>query len=144
MGGLISPFIQSIFWAWLLAHLIKYILTCIENKTLRITRKAFDSGGMPSAHTATVTSLAFTIGMIDGFNSAIFALSFIFLLVVMHDAIRVRRSTGEQGIAINRIIKRLAIDIDFPHFSKGHTPKEVAVGFALGIAVGLIVFLATK
>lgn len=144
MGGLISPYLLSLFLAWLVAHLIKYIYVCIDNKSLKITKKAFDSGGMPSAHTATVASLVFVIGMLDGVDSAIFALAFVFLLIVMHDSVRVRRSTGEQGVAINRIIKKMSIDIGSPHFSKGHTPKEVVAGLILGLAVGLVVFLATK
>jgi uncharacterized protein len=143
MGGIFSVYTSSIFWAWLIAHLFKYLIKSFQQKSFKFSKRTFDSGGMPSAHTATMSSLALVIGLTDGFSSSVFAVSFILLLIVMHDAVRVRRSTGEQGVAINKLIKEQKSNIKFPHFSEGHTPAEVAAGFILGLFIGLVVILAT-
>jgi acid phosphatase family membrane protein YuiD len=62
----------------------------------------------------------------------------------MYDAVMVRRSSGEQGIAIQELIKFSKATVVLPRAAKGHTPAEVLVGIALGIVIGLVVFLATK
>lgn len=144
MGGFFSVYLYSIIWAWLVANLVKYLLKSLRQNNFKLSRRIFDSGDMPSAHTATVASITTVIGLIDGFGSSIFGLSVIFLAIVMHDAVRVRRSTGEQGIAINKLIESQKVEIKLPYFSKGHTPIEVAMGLVLGVAIGVIVFLATK
>jgi len=141
---LLSPYVIAIIISWLCAHLIKYILLCNKKKSIKIGLEVFDSGGMPSAHTAILSSVAIMIGLIDGFDSGLFALAVVMLMIIMHDALRVRRSTGEQGLAIIQMIKEQKSNVEIPHISKGHTPLEVAFGLLLGIAIGTIVFLATK
>ena len=66
-------------------------------------------------------------------------------LVVMYDAIMVRRSVGEQGLAIQELIKAAKDNerVVIPRAAKGHTPLEVGVGAILGVMIGVVVFLAT-
>ena len=64
-------------------------------------------------------------------------------LIVMYDAVKVRRSSGEQGVAISELIKEQNSKVKLPRVSKGHTPMEVTVGALLGVIIGIIVFLAT-
>lgn len=111
---------------------------------MKVGWKVLDSGGMPSAHTAVLSSATMVIGLADGLNSGVFALAVVVLAIVMHDAIRVRRSSGEQGLAISQMIKEQKSSIKIPRIYKGHTPLEVIFGLILGIIVGSIVFLATK
>jgi len=139
-----SLYLIAILVAWFCAHLIKYIFICNKNKSLKVSWRVLDSGGMPSAHTAVLSSVAMVIGLVDGFNSGLFALAIVILAIVMHDAVRVRRSSGEQGLAISQMIKEQKSSIKTPRIFKGHTPLEVVFGLILGIVVGLIVFLATK
>ena len=65
-------------------------------------------------------------------------------MIVMYDAVMVRRSSGEQGIAIQELIKLGKANVVLPRSAKGHTPLEVAVGAVLGLVIGVVVFLATK
>lgn len=99
---------------------------------------------MPSAHSATVVSMATIIGLTQGLDSSIFGLSALFASVVMYDAMMVRRSSGEQGVAVRKLIQETHSTIRIPRAAKGHTPVEVLVGALLGLIIGAVVFLATK
>lgn len=102
------------------------------------------SGGMPSAHSATVVSLAAIIGLADGLTTPVFAVSLLFAAVVMYDAMMVRYSSGEQGEAVLSILKELKTTIKHPKVAKGHLPSEVLVGALIGLATAVVVFLVTK
>jgi hypothetical protein len=141
---MISPYLVTILVGWIVAQGLKYIFAVVRTKDARNFRQLYLSGNMPSAHTATVVSLAVHIGLREGLNSAIFGLAALFATIVMYDAVMVRRSVGEQGQAIQSLIKEQKSKVAFPRAAKGHTPAEVAVGLLLGVAVGVVVFLATK
>ena len=145
MGSeIFSPYLITIFVAWLGSHVIKYVIDLTKNKKRKLRSHLFDSGGMPSSHSATAASLATIIGLRDGFGSGLFGIAVIFALIVMYDATKVRRSAGEQGIAITEMIEKLKINVNPPRIAKGHTPLEVAMGSILGVIIGMVVFLATK
>ena len=104
------------------------------------------SGGMPSSHSAAVCALAMASAIAYGLNSFQFAVSVVLALIVMRDASGVRRSAGEQAKIINRMIKTLSRGgtIDFNSDIKeiiGHTPFQVFVGAALGVAVPFLMML---
>jgi len=99
---------------------------------------------MPSAHTATAFALLTVIGLKDGLQSGLFGLAALFTAVVMYDAIMVRRSSGEQGVALQQLLKEMKSLAVMPRAAKGHTPLEVLVGALVGGAVGLVVFFATN
>ena len=128
--------------AYLFAHIIKYILS---KPTLRSWRTFFRSGSMPSSHTAVVTALAVVIFVNEGF-SELLAVVAIFSSIVIFDSLVARRSIGEQGRALVRLIERSPFAKDpLPRVALGHTPTEVAAGLALGIIIGFIVaFFITK
>lgn len=101
------------------------------------------TGGMPSAHSALVTSLAAGIGQTAGWGSAEFAIAFIFAVIVMYDAAGVRQAAGKQARILNQLMDELFSD--HPNFNEerlkellGHTPFQVIVGSVLGIAVSWI------
>lgn len=142
----ISPYILTIIVSWVVAQGAKYIIIAIKNKNFRGFRQLYLSGNMPSAHSATVVSMSTIVGLIHGLDSAVFGIAIMVAGVVMYDAVMVRRSVGEQGLALQELIsaaknnERVAI----PRAAKGHTPLEVLVGALLGVAIGLVVFIATK
>jgi len=141
---IISPYIITILIAWLGAHAIKYVISSINKEKYNLRSYLFISGGMPSSHSATVVAMATIIGLIDGIESGLFGLVALFSLIVMYDAMKVRRSSGEQGEAILKLIKESKSKIQPPRVAKGHTPLEVALGAALGVIVGVVVFLSTR
>ena len=96
-------FLAALF-SWLLAQTIKVVIGVIRKR--RFNFKWFvGAGGMPSSHAATVSSLATSIGLIFGFSSAFFAVTFFFAFIIMFDAQGVRRQSGRQAGVLNKIIE---------------------------------------
>lgn len=141
----ISPYLIAILAAWVIAQGLKYIIVALRNRNFDHIRQLYLSGNMPSAHAASSVALATVVSLREGLESAVFAVAALFAAIVMYDAVMVRRSVGEQGLAIQKLIratdknKRAAI----PRAAKGHTPLEVLVGAALGVAIGYVVYIAT-
>ena len=134
MGSLLSNiYFWTAAYSWLIAQVIKVINDLIVHKKLNM-RRLWGSGGMPSSHASTVMSLTTVVGIINGWDSAIFAVSFIFAIVVMYDAAGVRRAAGKQAKVLNHMIEEKGM-----HMKErltellGHTPFEVFMGALLGI-----------
>lgn len=141
---LISPYLIAIAAGWIVAQGAKYVLAAVKNRSLAGIRQLYLSGNMPSAHSSTTVALVTIIALRDGLQSGLFALALLMAGIVMYDAMMVRRSSGEQGEAIQRLIKEQNSKVAIPRAAKGHTPVEVAVGAILGSIIGLVVFLATN
>lgn len=142
----VSPYLLTIALSWVIAQGAKYIIVAIKNQNFDHLRQLYLSGNMPSAHSATVMSMATIIGLKNGFDSAIFGVAIMVAMVVMYDAVMVRRSVGEQGLALQGLIRAAKNNerVVIPRAAKGHTPLEVVVGGILGVMIGLVVFFATK
>lgn len=140
--GLINnEFFKVAFIAWFIAQFLKVILTLLIEKKLDIGR-FWGSGGMPSSHTSSVVGVSTAIGIVNGFDSAMYALSLVFAFVVMYDASGVRRAVGKQAAILNNMIHDLS---EHKHIEQeqlkeliGHTPFEVIGGAVLGIIVANI------
>ena len=139
-----SPYLIAIVVSWFVAQGAKYVAVVLKTGNLRHVRQLYLSGNMPSAHSATVTSVATVVAMRDGMDSAVFGLAVLIAGVVMYDAMMVRRSVGEQGSSIQEIIKKGRFNVRLPRAAKGHTPLEVLVGAIVGIIVGSVVYIATR
>ena len=144
MAEILSPYIVAIIAAWLIAQGAKYILVAVKRRRFDHIRQLYLSGNMPSAHSASVIALVMVIALRDGADSGSFAIAALFAAIVMYDAVMVRRSSGEQGVAIQKLIKEQKSDVPLPRAAKGHTPLEVVAGGILGAVIGVVVFLATK
>lgn len=129
---------------WFFAQVLKTIIYVLVNKNFNPERLLGD-GGMPSSHSATVMALVTSTCIYYGVGSFEFAVSFILALIVMHDAMGVRRETGIQAKVINNMMDWFTeLDSDIPVEEKlkefvGHTPLQVLFGALLGIVVGLVV-----
>ena len=134
--------LDVVFVAWFCAQFYKVLSTLLFEQRFDITR-FWDTGGMPSSHSATVTSLATSIGLIEGPGSTTFAMATIFATVVMYDAAGIRQAAGKQAGVLNRIIEKLAHKIEEKLHDErlkellGHTPFEVVIGGTLGVLVAL-------
>ena len=105
----------------------------------------FSTGGMPSSHSAMVMALTTSIYMTEGISSLAFAVSITFSLIIMHDAMGIRRAAGKQAKVINewsRILAQLHTDGQFtPENLKtmlGHSFVQVVGGMVVGIVTGFI------
>ena len=129
--------------SWFVAQVLKTILYALETKKLDINR-LFGDGGMPSGHSATVTSLAVFSGLNFGFGSFHFAATAILAIVVCHDAMGVRLETGKQAVKINEILEVFELihpdkisEANLKEFV-GHTPIQVMAGILLGIVNAIV------
>lgn len=120
---------------WLVAQGIKFVLT-LRKDGVTLT-DAFQSGGMPSSHSAFMVSLTTVIGLNEGFDSAIFGLSLAITAIVMYDARGVRLATGQQTEVIKKLAKKSGITANITN-AKGHRIIEVSAGAVVGLAVGLV------
>lgn len=132
------------FFGWLSAQVLKTIIYVLVNKEFNAERLTGD-GGMPSSHSATVMALVTSTVFGYGVGSFEFAIAGVLALIVMHDAMGVRRETGIQAKVINNMMDWFQeLDSDIPVEEKlkefvGHTPLQVVFGGILGIVVGIIV-----
>lgn len=134
-----NPILITAVASWTVAQVLKVIINAIINKEFCIER-LFGDGGMPSGHSATVTSMATVTALIYGLGSFEFAVTAILAIIVCHDAMGVRQETGKQAVILNELIeafealsKKDLPEVKLKEFV-GHTPIQVAVGIALGIA----------
>src|SRR5919199_2940841 len=137
---LLSPYLLTVLIAWIVAQGAKYLLVALKQGRFDHIRQLYLSGNMPSAHSTTVVALATIIGLKEGVDSGLFAVVALLAGIVMYDAVMVRRSSGEQGAAIQQLIKEQKSSVPLPRAAKGHTPFEVLVGAALGGVIGVVVF----
>jgi acid phosphatase family membrane protein YuiD len=97
------------------------------------------AGGMPSSHSTLVAGLATAVAIQYGVGSSLFAVVFVFAVIVMYDAAGVRRAVGIQAQLLNQMIDELFAGhpISETHLREliGHTPFQVFVGAALGIGL---------
>lgn len=125
---------------WIIAQLIKMVIAAIKGEGFDLGYLV-SSGGMPSAHSAMVSALAVSVGMIHGFASAFFAISVIFASIVIYDSAGVRQSVGQQSAVLNRIVhelrlrqSRAVIGAELRELV-GHTPLQVIAGVLLGVGI---------
>lgn len=141
MADVISPYIVAIVVGFVASQLVKAIIALLQHKHRGIRANLFVSGGMPSSHSATVMALWMTILALDGPLSGLFGLASAFAMIVLYDAVKVRRSSGEQGVALTALLKEQKSKIAPPRVAMGHTPVEVIAGAFLGVLVGIGVVL---
>lgn len=100
------------------------------------------SGGMPSGHSSSMTALAVFLGLSEGFDSAIFAVVFAVAVIVIYDAVNVRRAVGEHGKLLNKIAENDGDEETVPQkLVEGHTKKQAIAGIFLGAMIGAATFL---
>jgi len=125
------------FFSWCLAQTIKMLLAFLKTRRIDV-HYIVSTGGMPSAHSATVSGLATAIGITEGFNSPLFAIAMVYAIITMFDASTVRRAAGQQAAVINLIIHELLKEHRLHNRRLkellGHTRIEVLMGMLTGIA----------
>ncbi len=133
---LILPLISG-----LVAQTIKFFVK--TNKQKFNIKNALAYAGMPSGHSAIVISLSTIAGLKLGWDSPIFAISIILAIIVIRDALGIRRYLGEHGRTLNILVKDLkddeVLEKKYPHLLEriGHTPGQVLVGALIGFFISL-------
>lgn len=130
---------------WFVAQILKTVIHAFFSKKF-VAERLVGSGGMPSSHSATVCSLSTASCILYGPGSFEFAISLILAIIVMYDAMGVRRETGIQAKLLNDMMRifadmgreEISADEKLKEFI-GHTPLQVLAGAILGIFVAIAV-----
>ena len=138
-----NPIILSSLMGWFFSQFIKAIIALfhVRNKGIKevLETMFWRTGGMPSSHASVVTSITASVAFREGLGSNLFAVSFVIALVVMRDAMGVRRAVGIQAKALNflgtQVAEKLGINFVPLKEIRGHAPLEVIVGALLGIFI---------
>ncbi len=140
-------------YIYILAPIIAFIIAQGTKVFLRSFKKKitlhdlFAYSDMPSGHTAVVTSMTAILFFKLGLASPIFAVSFVFMMIVIVDAIGLRNYLGQHGKTLNILVKDLKedefLDQTYPKLLEhiGHTPLQVLIGALIGIATSFVAYL---
>jgi acid phosphatase family membrane protein YuiD len=127
----------------LAAQMLKVIIGLFRDGRLRVDR-VFDTGGMPSSHTSTVTTLTIGAAIYGGISSALFSIVLIFSMYIVFEAAGLRQEVGKQAKVLNELIDDM---LETHHLNTsrlkelvGHTWGEVTVGFLVGVIVALVAY----
>ncbi len=130
------------FWSWFIAQAIKVALGVMRERRFNF-RWFVGSGGMPSSHAALAGGLTTAIGLAHGFDSGLFAMAFAFAVITMFDAQGVRRQSGRQAAALNRMLDDIYAQKGIQEQPLkelfGHTPVEVLAGAFVGVFVAIFI-----
>ena len=129
---LVTPFI-----AWLIAGTIKLVINSLKAGEFAVSQIGY--GGLPSNHTAIVTSMAALIAFREGIHHPAFGVAVTIAFVVMLDAGSLRRHVGLHAEAINKLKENQSISISTLRERIGHSKLEILAGILVGIATAWVV-----
>jgi acid phosphatase family membrane protein YuiD len=142
-------FLSTVF-SLSIAQVLKLVFYVLKNrknmkKLNAIETMLWRTGGMPSSHSAVVCALAASIAIYEGIASTYFIIALVFAMVVLRDAMGVRRTAGLQAKALNNLGKEMTKhtgqDFHTVKEIQGHNPLEVLVGSCLGILIAILFYL---
>ncbi len=110
----------------IVTEFLKLIITLVKNGKIGL-KDLFATGGIPSGHSAFVSSLATMILIIKGFDSTEFAIALVFGFLVVFDAIKLRAEAGKHAVVLNQLLGEQCLTERL-----GHTIFEVLTGIFLG------------
>jgi acid phosphatase family membrane protein YuiD len=128
---LVCPFI-----AWLTAGGLKFLINSLIAKKLAFGLIGY--GGLPSNHSAIVSSMATLVALKQGIDHPAFGVALTLAFIVMLDAASLRRQIGKQAAAINHLAETVNFKIGLRE-RVGHTLIEIVAGIAVGIVVAIVV-----
>ncbi|WEJ62099.1 divergent PAP2 family protein [Thiomicrorhabdus lithotrophica] len=124
------------FSAWLVAGITKFIVNSIKAKQLAFGLIGY--GGLPSNHSAIVSSMVFLIALKEGVAHPAFGVAVTLAFIVLLDANSLRQQVGKHAKAIN------ALQADTKNKPlrerMGHTRIEILAGVAVGFVVAWVLF----
>jgi acid phosphatase family membrane protein YuiD len=127
----------------LIAQLLKVLIEFLTTRRLNLLR-LFDNGGMPSSHTALVTTLTIGVARYAGMGSSLFAVTLVFSLYFVFEAAGLRQEVGNQARVLNELLDELrqTHHVDRSRLKElvGHTWGEVFGGLLLGLLVAWVAY----
>ena len=139
------PWFISAFLAGGSAQFLKFLVASIRARK-PVWREMFTAGGIPSGHSALVSALAFAIGFTEGFDAPYAMIAVGLGLIVLVDAVTLRREAGEHARLLNKIVRHLngvneedRLEVAKLEESLGHSVREMLAGVAFGAVIAFAV-----
>lgn len=138
-----SKILDVVFISMFAAQFYKFVSASLLRRKFMWSR-LWETGGMPSSHSSSVTALTTAVAISEGTSSIAFSICVVFAIIVMHDASGIRRAAGEQAEVINKLTEffdsKFGKRFDNEKLKEllGHSRSEVFVGGFLGIAIAFI------
>ncbi len=140
-----NPIFLSAIFSWFFAQFVKTVIIILKPSQIPlryyITIFLWKTGGMPSSHSALVSALTTSIGFKEGFNSSLFIALCGYSLLVIRDAVGVRRSAGIQARTLNKLgsdlNEKLGIEYKPVKEISGHSITEVLIGVIIGFFIAV-------
>ena len=125
------------FAAWLTAGILKFCINSVRAKKLAFGLIGY--GGLPSNHSAIVTSMATLIALSEGIHHPAFGVALTLAFIVILDASSLRKQVGKQAVLVNQLAKATNLQGGLRE-RIGHTLVEIIAGVAVGALVALVIF----
>jgi len=126
--------------AALFTGLMKIIISWKKKGRFDITQ-LWETGGIPSSHSALVSALLISVFFVEGF-STILLITLVFTLIVIRDSFGIRQETGHQAVILNKIIADLKLEkrLRVKRLKElvGHTSTQVQIGILIGVAIAVL------
>ena len=123
------------FCAWLIAGGLKFMINSCRARRLAFGLIGY--GGLPSNHSAIVSSMAALIAIREGISSAAFGVAMTLAFIVLLDAASLRKQIGNQAIVVNQLVKQSGLEKTQLRERIGHSKLEIIAGILVGCAVAL-------
>jgi uncharacterized protein len=138
-----NKLLDVVFISMFVAQLYKLISSYFPAKKI-VWSRLWETGGMPSSHSASVIALTTAVAFTEGLRSIAFAICVVFSIVVMYDAAGIRKAAGEHAGVINQLTDFFSTAFDKKFNNEklkellGHNRTEVFVGAVLGLLIALL------
>jgi hypothetical protein len=138
-----------VLWTTLFAALVAQVIKGLQEALFQRKfnlRRLFETGGMPSSHSAAVASLATSMGLHHGWDSPHFTISTVVAIIVIYDATGIRRAAGEHAVILNELLEELnhLLHDGFKEQNLktllGHTYPQALVGIIIGVVLSVVVY----
>jgi len=145
-----NPVFRIALISFLASQFVKGVIVLIKenHKFKAFTAFAWNTGGIPSSHSALVSSIAGATAIYEGFNSTLFVITLFYAFITLRDALGVRRSAGLQAKSLNELWRKFAekegIELKSVKEIEGHNPFEVLCGIVLGVFVAFFYYYLTN
>ncbi len=135
-----NKIIIAVVVATMICHIWKFLHVLFWEKKVDWTQ-FIATGGMPSSHATFVTSLALSVGFVEGWISTIFIVSVAFAAIVVRDAFGVRQTVDDLIKTVNEIINQKKVKFNIIKKIAGHTPVQTVAGILLGAGITVPIHL---
>ncbi|MFA5754761.1 MAG: divergent PAP2 family protein [Candidatus Paceibacterota bacterium] len=137
---LLNKVLISCILSWFVAQSIKAIILTYKQKKFRFDLYSLP-GNFPSSHSATVSALVTSVGLVSGFDSVVSAISIIFAFFIIYDAKVIRGAAGRQARSLNILIEKMNEEGDITKLREilGHSIIEIISGIIIGIVISILI-----